>query len=91
MTINKKEFADRFAEKMNITKKDANELTDGIIETITDILADGEDIKITGFGTLGVKVVPPRTARNPQTGEEIVVEAKKRVYFKAGKTLKDSI
>ena len=61
------------------------------LATIEEALVKGEEVSFLGFGKFEVTERAARTCRNPQTGEEMKVEAKKAVKFKAGKALKDAI
>lgn len=89
--INKKEFAAAVAEHMNITKKDAEEFTDSFLLVITDLLANGETIRFTGFGEFGTRQLAARNGVNPSTGAAIKIPSKIKPYFKAGKSLKEAL
>lgn len=89
--MNKKDIAGIIAEKSGFTKKDSEVFLDSFMEAVTEALADGEEVKFTGFGVFGTKVTNARNGVNPQTGEAIKIESKVKPYFKAGKTLKESI
>ena len=77
------------AEKTSMSKKDTGLALDAFIETIQDTLADGDDVKLVGFGTFKVKETAERNARNPKTGEEIVVPAGRKPVFTMSKTFKN--
>ena len=64
---------------------------DGVFAIIGEALADGEDVRLPGFGTFGTRSRPARTGRNPRTGESVSISASTLPTFKAGKTLKDSV
>lgn len=89
--INKKDFAAAIAENMRVTKKDAEAFTDSFLNVMTNLLANGEIVRFTGFGEFGTKETPARNAVNPATGARIKVPAKIKPYFKPGKTLKESL
>lgn len=89
--INKKEFASAIAEDMKVTKKDAEAFMDSFLFVMTDYLMNGEKVRFTGFGEFGTKQLPARNCVNPATGEAIQVPEKIRPYFKAGKTLRNSL
>ena len=89
--MNKLQLTDAVAQKAGITKKDAAEAVNAVLEVIADTLAAGEDIKITGFGGFEVKTRAARTGRNPKTGEAVEIPASKYVAFSAGSTLKDKV
>ena len=89
--MNKAQLIDSLASKTGMTKKAASEALDTILETIVDALQKGEKVTITGFGTFEVRSRKARTGRNPQTGEEITIPARKVAAFRAGKSLKESV
>lgn len=70
------------------SKKQAKEIVDTILDSIKKTLKKKEDVAISGFGTFRVKETKPRTGRNPKTGEEIQIPAKKKIAFRASKDLK---
>ena len=89
--MNKTELIASVAEKAAISKKEADTVVNAVLDSIVDTLAKGEKVQLVGFGSFEVKERQARTARNPQTGEEIRIEASKAPVFKAGKALKDSL
>jgi DNA-binding protein HU-beta len=91
MTINKQEFSNRLAVKLDKTKKEAGIITDAFLETLRESLV--EDGKVMFVGDWSLETVPTkeRTFKNPATGEDVVKEAGKRIKFKAGKLFKDSV
>ena len=64
---------------------------DGVFAVIGAALANGEEVRIAGFGTFGTRNRPARTGGNPRTGEEVSISASTSPTFKAGKTLKDVV
>ena len=90
--MTKKEFVDLYFQKGEFTTKvDAEKKAMAFLATIEEVLEKGDEISFLGFGKFEVTERAARTCRNPQTGEEMKVEAKKAVKFKAGKALKDAI
>lgn len=89
--MNKKELVNLISEKAETTKKEATVVLDAVLETIKESLANGEDVKITGFGNFLVRERAARVGRNPQNGEEIEIPATKVPTFKAGKQLKEAV
>ena len=79
------------AAKAGITKKDAAVAVDAVFEAMTNELAAGNKVTVTGFGTFESKAREARAGRNPQTGEAITIPAHTAVTFKAGKGLKDCV
>ena len=89
--MNKVEMADRLAARIGLSKSAAKEAVDGVFASIGDALANGEEVRIAGFGTFGTRSRPARTGRNPRTGEAVSISASTSPTFKAGKTLKDAV
>lgn len=90
--MTKKEFVEKLQEKGNFdTKAAAERAMDAVLGTIEDTLLTGDNVQFVGWGTFEVKEVAARTGRNPKTGEEIAIPAKKAVKFKAGKSLADKV
>ena len=89
--MNKAELIAAVAAAAEISKKDAEIAVSATLDTITNALKEGDKVTLVGFGTFEVRERPARKGRNPQTGEEITIEASKLPAFKAGKALKDSV
>ena len=90
--MTKKEFAALFAEKANFeSKAEAERKLDVVLNLFEEVLVNGGDINFIGWGKFEVKDTPARTGRNPKTGEEVAILAKKVVKFKAGKSLADKV
>ncbi|WP_314680484.1 HU family DNA-binding protein, partial [uncultured Granulicatella sp.] len=84
-------LVDRVAKKTQLTKKDVSAAVDALFETIQEALQAGEKVQVIGFGNFEVRERAARKGRNPQSGEEIQIEASKVPAFKAGKALKDAV
>ena len=90
--MTKKEFVELFGTKAELkTKVEAEKITKAFIDTLEEILVKGEEIAFLGFGKFEVSERAARTGRNPQTGEEMTIEAKKVVKFKPGKGLSEAV
>lgn len=89
--MNKSELVDAAADKAEMSKSDVGEALDALLETITETVARGDKVSVTGFGTFERRERKARTGRNPQTGEEMQIEASKAPAFKAGKSFKDAV
>lgn len=89
--MNKSELIDAMAEKAGLTKADAKKSLEAFIESTTDALGKGDKLALVGFGSFSVSERAARTGRNPQTGKEIKIPAKKVVKFKAGSDLADKV
>jgi DNA-binding protein HU-beta len=89
--MNKAELIDAIASKAGLTKADSKKALDAFIESTTAALKKGGRVALVGFGSFSVSSRSARTGRNPQTGKEIKIPAKKVVKFKAGSELAGTI
>ena len=89
--MTKADLVKAVSEKANCPKKDAEMAINTVIDCITDAVAQGEKVKIVGFGTFEVRERGEKKCKNPRTGEEMITPAKKAPVFKAGKALKDAV
>jgi DNA-binding protein HU-beta len=89
--MNKAELIDAIASKAGLTKADSKKALDAFIESTTGALKKGGRVALVGFGSFSVSSRSARTGRNPQTGKEIKIPAKKVVKFKAGTELAGTI
>ncbi len=89
--MNKQALAEWVHGKLGGTKVQAEEVVDGLFDAIIQTLKKGGEVSIAGFGIFSVKQRAARMARNPKTGAQVKVEAKKVPKFRAAKGLKDSI
>ena len=90
--MNKKEFIALFTEKGNFpTKAEAERKLDALLGSFEEVLVKGEEINFVGWGKFEVTEKAAKKGRNPKTGEEIQIPAKKVVKFKAGKKLADNV
>lgn len=88
--MNKSEFIDRLAKK-GYTKKDAAEVVEDMIRTISEVLVEGETIQFYGFGTFAVRQSAEREAVDYQTKERIIIPGHKAPKFVPGKLLKRAV
>lgn len=89
--MTKLELISSVAEKAEMTKKDAESAVNAVFASISSALMSGDKVSIIGFGTFDVRDRAARKGRNPQTGAEITIPAKKAIAFKAGKNFKDAV
>ena len=85
--MNKAQLIDAIAADAKITKADAKKALEAVIKSTTGALKKGDRVALVGFGSFSVTKRSARTGRNPQTGKEIKIPAKKVVKFKAGADL----
>ena len=91
MTLTKAELIDFVYEKVGFSKKEAADLVELVFETIKEELCKGGQIKISGFGKFRVRSKKARMGRNPQTGEAMVISARKVLTFTPSRILRDGI
>ena len=89
--MNKNELIGTVAESCGLSKSDASNAVEGVFDAIQKALADGDEVRLVGFGTFSVAKRKASTGRNPRTGEPMEIKASNQPKFKAGKGLKDSV
>lgn len=89
--MNRTDLIDKIAKATKLTKKDSDKALAAIIGAISSSLAKGDKVQLVGFGSFEVRKRAARKGRNPQTGKEINIAARKVPVFKAGKALKDAV
>lgn len=87
--MNKKELVEKLIEKSG--EKKAEKVLNAFVETVKEAVAAGDTVQLVGFGTFEARERASREARNPQTGEVILIPAKKVPVFKPGKTFKEAL
>ena len=88
--MNKTEFIKAIAEKTGLSKKDAAAAVAAALETITQTIKE-DTVSLSGFGTVGCKQRVAREGKNPRTGELVTISAANVPYFKASKSLKETV
>jgi len=89
--MNKAELVEEVADQTGLTKRVSREAIDVITSAIADSLAREERVTLVGFGTFQVMERKARRGRNPQTGKELQIPAKKVPKFKAGRGLREAV
>ena len=89
--MTKSELSTQVASQASLTKASADAAVTAVLSAITDALANGETVTLTGFGTFSVRTREARQGRNPRTGESITIAASRVPAFKAGKALRDAV
>ena len=87
----KRDIYESMAVELGLTKKASKEAVEYVFSKISEYMADGEKVRIDGFGIFEVRDRAERKGRNPQTGKELTIKASKNPSFKAGKGLKDKV
>jgi integration host factor subunit alpha len=91
MTITKAELADLLFEKVGLNKREAKDMVESFFEELRLTLENGESIKLSSFGNFELRDKPQRPGRNPKTGEESLISARRVVTFHPSKKLKDLV
>lgn len=89
--MNKQELIERMADKTGMARKDCGIALEGLLAAVTEALAAGEAVKLSGFGRFEAKRRAPRAGRNLQTMATVEIPAQTVPVFRAGKGLKDSV
>lgn len=88
MALTKAELAEALFEELGLNKREAKEFVDQFFETIRERLEHGEAVKLSGFGNFDLRTKNQRPGRNPKTGEEIPISARRVVTFRPGQKLR---
>ena len=91
MTVTKMELANTLFDELGLNKREAKEFVELFFEEVRIALENGENVKFSGFGSFSVRDKPQRPGRNPKTGEEIPVSARRVVTYKASQKIKDRV
>jgi integration host factor subunit alpha len=91
MSLTKIDIIDSIYEKLGIPKNYCVSIVESLFEIIKDDLDKGNDVMISGFGKWSVKAKRKRKGRNPQTGESLIIDARKVVTFKPSTVLKNNL
>jgi DNA-binding protein HU-beta len=89
--MTKSELVRVLAEDFELPRRQVNDLVEGLLEKITEVLKSGDKVALTPFGQFRIRDRAARIARNPQTGEPVHVPAKRVLRFTAGRTLKEAV
>lgn len=88
MTLTKAELAEKLYEELGLNKREAKEIVEIFFEEIRNALETGRQVKLSGFGNFDLRDKKQRPGRNPKTGEEIPITARRVVTFRPGQKLK---
>jgi len=91
MALKKADLIKSFCDSTDLTKRESISTVDSFFEVIKRSLESGEDVMISGFGKFCVKEKKERTGRNPQTGEDMTMDARRIVTFKCSNLMRDKI
>lgn len=90
-TLTKADMVEHLMYKNRLTKQQARQVVDGFFETIAEHLAEGREVKLSGFGNFELKDKNARPGRNPKTGELVPVSARRVVTFRAGQKFRQLV
>ncbi|HSN40956.1 MAG TPA: integration host factor subunit alpha [Burkholderiales bacterium] len=91
MTLTKAELADLLFEKVGFNKREAKDMVESFFEEVRMALENNSGVKLSGFGNFQLRNKPQRPGRNPKTGEEIPITARRVVTFHASQKLKSMV
>lgn len=91
MAMTKADIVEALYEKVGFSKKESADLVEMVFDTIKSTLAQGQKIKISGFGNFVVREKRARTGRNPQTGESIEISARRVLTFRPSQVLRAEV
>jgi integration host factor subunit alpha len=91
VTLTKAELADLLFERLGLNKREAKDMVESFFEEIRNALVRGDDVKLSGFGNFQLRDKPQRPGRNPKTGEEIPITARRVVTFHPSQKLKTAV
>ncbi|MFA9461637.1 integration host factor subunit alpha [Thiohalorhabdus methylotrophus] len=91
MAITKADLVEMLHDRIGFSKKEARELVETSLDEIRLALANGEEVKLSGFGKFELRDKPPRPGRNPKTGEEVTITARRVVNFRPSQVLKGRV
>lgn len=91
MALTKADLAERLSSQIGINKRESKDLVDFFFEEIRGALERGHNVKLSGFGNFSLRDKPTRPGRNPKTGQEIPISARRVVTFRAGQKLKERV
>lgn len=87
-TMTKADIVEKVYQKIGFSKKEASELVEMVFGSLKDVLHNGDKVKISGFGNFVVREKKERVGRNPQTGEQIKISARRVLTFRPSQVLK---
>ncbi|MXP50969.1 integration host factor subunit alpha [Pantoea sp. SoEX] len=91
MALTKAEMSEYLFEKLDLSKRDSKELVEIFFEEIRCTLENGEQVKLSGFGNFDLRNKKQRPGRNPKTGEDVPITARRVVTFRPGQKLKNRV
>ena len=91
MTLTKSDIVEELNNEIGLNKREAKELVDLLFNDIKNLLSEGHEVKLSGFGNFQLRDKSSRPGRNPRTGEDVEISARRVVAFRASKKLKNKL
>jgi integration host factor subunit alpha len=91
MAMTKLDIVENVTDKLGLSKRDSSKIVESVFEIMKEQLSKGDTVKISGFGNFVVKSKRARRGRNPQTGSEMEISARKVLTFKSSQVLKKAL
>ncbi|HCH31779.1 MAG TPA: integration host factor subunit alpha [Oceanospirillaceae bacterium] len=90
-SLTKADMAERLSSEQQLSKRDAKDMVEAFFEEVSSSLINNEQVKLSGFGNFDLRDKRSRPGRNPKTGEEVAISARRVVTFRPGQKLKDRV
>lgn len=90
-TITRADLAESIYEQVGLSRSESSDFVESILDLISSTLVDGENVKISSFGSFTIRQKDARIGRNPKTGVEVVISPRKVIVFRASHVLKERI
>jgi integration host factor subunit alpha len=90
-TVTRADLSEAVYEEVGLSRNESADLVEAVLDEISDALVRGEPVKISSFGSFAVRQKGQRVGRNPKTGEEVPIQPRKVLVFRASHVLKDHI
>lgn len=88
MAVTKAKLVENLCDRLGLSKRKSKELVEHVFEEVSETLENGEPVKLSGFGKFVLRDKGSRPGRNPKTGEQVMIEPRRVVTFRAGEKLK---
>jgi integration host factor subunit alpha len=90
-TLTRADLAEAVVQKVGLPRNESQELVERILDEIAGSLADGDTVKLSSFGTFGIRAKGERIGRNPKTGQEVPITPRRVLVFRPSNIMKDKI
>ena len=91
MALTKADLAEKLYDEIGLNKRESKDVVESFFNELNNSLSEGEEIKLSGFGNFSIRDKSQRMGRNPKTGEDKVISARRVVSFKVGQKLKSRV